>query len=512
MKKITRCLAMAVMLIFLFSASALAVDTLNLLAVGVREGGYLNLIAATDYTDDQDMQFKAATENGELEITTSLVLSKEGTSWFFVLDYYRDTQFGQIKGVQDRALAKMSDMILSKDEGALVLSSADPAITLEKAASLKETLKATPGTTDGKELPGTIRKVMNYINDHGADLMPNVAVVVLTPALADINVADIENTLAANSGITTHILCVMPSESTVGANRRETASQLQGKARLTVGGTGYLTEKATNDEADKAVERIKNAERRKLFMLLKPKSAANVGKKLTLTQTTAGGKTLTADIELSDETVENWKKQAAVQPVNPVNPDNPNNPDNPGGTDVPDVGKIIRVSGGMPMQVNTNYNPPVPAASGMGTELIIGIILGVVIIALVIILLLSRRKKTKKPQSAAAVYASSSSQSSSGVTVTLNGANGAVLKAQMKNNRLTIGRDKNRGAMLAVPNDGKLSGLHATLTKQGSTMTLTDNNSTNGTKVNGNKVTGPVTLQQNDTVTMGSTTYTITWR
>ena len=141
--------------------------------------------------------------------------------------------------------------------------------------------------------------------------------------------------------------------------------------------------------------------------------------------------------------------------------------------------------------------------------------LGVIIIALLVVFLVTRNGKSKKTTSSAAgnyAAAVGSTAKPAGLTVTLTGANGATLKGQMKNNRLTIGRDANRGAMIAVPNDGKLSGLHATITRNGNVVSITDNGSTNGTKVNGTKVQGTVTLQQNDTVTMGSTTYTVTWR
>ena len=124
--------------------------------------------------------------------------------------------------------------------------------------------------------------------------------------------------------------------------------------------------------------------------------------------------------------------------------------------------------------------------------------------------------KNKKPAKQTAVYATNSgsaSKAQSGTAVTLTGDNGAALKGTMKNNILTIGRNGAK-AMVAVPNDGKLSGLHATLTKQGNAMTVTDNGSTNGTKLNGVKLDPgkPTAIQQNDKLTLGSTTYTISWR
>ena len=134
--------------------------------------------------------------------------------------------------------------------------------------------------------------------------------------------------------------------------------------------------------------------------------------------------------------------------------------------------------------------------------------------ALVIVLIILKANKGKKKSNSkvsVAASGASSSQRAHGTTVTLRDVSGAVLKSEMKGGRLTIGRDASRGAMLAIPSDGRLSGVHVTLTKQGESMTITDNNSTNGTKVNGTKITGTVPLHQNDSVSMGSNTYTVSW-
>ena len=148
--------------------------------------------------------------------------------------------------------------------------------------------------------------------------------------------------------------------------------------------------------------------------------------------------------------------------------------------------------------------------------LLIGIIIGAVVLALLAVLLVMRLRKggNKNKKSASVIYGGgSSSGGSAGTTVTLTGTNGSVLKGQIKNGKMTIGRNGAR-AMVSVPNDGKLSGLHATFTKQGNSLMITDNGSTNGTKVNGNKIGAnvPTMLQPNDTITLGSTTYTVTWR
>ena len=67
---------------------------------------------------------------------------------------------------------------------------------------------------------------------------------------------------------------------------------------------------------------------------------------------------------------------------------------------------------------------------------------------------------------------------------------------------------------LCIPDDGYVSGTHCKFEIKDGVLYITDLGSSNGTKVNGNRIApaAPVQLQQNDTVTLGSTTYTVTWR
>ncbi len=504
MKRILRCLAMAVTLVFLFSSAAMAVDTFNILSVAVLDGGYLNIIGGTDYTDQQDLNFTAKTENGEVQIDQSFVLSKEGTSWFIILDYHTSVHYkDSLQKCQNALLKELATVIQSKDEGALVPSNFAAEIHLDQASTLRDELTATPSASETAALVPTLGKVMDYIAENRQNLMPNVAVVMITSALEDIDLTEAERILENNRGTTTHIICTLPKVETAGEARRAQGDQLQKKAKLTVGGTGYITESGSEDEGRKAVKRIQSAERRKIYMLLDPQNSVNTGKELTITQKTAGGKEMSETINI-DALYDSWNealKSRTPQQEQEAEGFKPSN--------IPSTSSTNSASR---IQVNQNYNPPVPTESGLSTELLIGIILAVVVIALVVVLLITRKKKGGKSNKSAPVYADSASSQSSGTTVTLSGDNGTVLKGTMKNNRLTIGRDAGRGAMVAIPNDGKLSGLHCTLTKQGGGITLTDNGSTNGTKVNGTKVTGTVNLNQNDKVTMGSATYTITWR
>ena len=510
-RKLLTFVALIMVMVFLVSTAAMAVDALTLEGVTALDSGVLQVIATSDYVGEDDLNFTAKTENGDLSVSNAVVLRNEGTTWFVLLDYGRYIN-DNATAEQDRILKGLAGLVSDIDDGALVNCDVNPDITIEKANAFRDTLVRTPPKSDPTQLAVSLRRLMEYIQTNRDLLMPNVAVVVLTPgreATADIT-REVQSVLSQYSIVTTHIVCTAGSEANYGAATdgwRDRAAKLAQKGSLTIGGTGYLTSRLDEAEAEHAVTRIREAERRLMMILLKAKKVDVIGYKLTLNQTVAGGKVLTGEGKLSEETYKAWQKGFKTAPEPSDSPDPTPEPRYP----------VISGNGGstfftsVDTTITSNSEP-----SGLPIEWIIGIALGVVIIALIIILLIVRSRGRKKPTSAGYVQVGSagsgSSAQTSGTTVTLNGTNGAVLKGTMKNNKLTIGRDASRGAMIAIPNDGKLSGLHATLTKQGSVMTLEDNNSTNGTKVNGNRITSPVILQQNDTVTMGSTTYTVTWR
>ena len=65
---------------------------------------------------------------------------------------------------------------------------------------------------------------------------------------------------------------------------------------------------------------------------------------------------------------------------------------------------------------------------------------------------------------------------------------------------ITVGRDTSNGIAI---NDAEVSRKHAKLTRQGNAYTLEDLGSTNGTFVNGARLSAPLPLKANDTVSFG---------
>ena len=495
------CLLLALVLALAVGTTALADAALYMLSANPLEGGYLSVIAQTEYTGETDMQFTANTENGDLEVINSSALRKDGTTWFVIMEYNYYYDNSHYAKTQERALKDIADAVTDKDNGALVRCDTDRVINLEQPDLFKTSLTKKHVKTKPEELLATLRAVHQYISDNPDKLKPNVAIVIVTACpsgkITEAMIQEIGTELENYNLISTHI--IVTAAQGVHKQDRELGQMLIDRAYSTVAGTGYMTDKLTEDEADKGVQRLNDSERRKIKLFLDPETEKNIGHKLTLTQTLANGKQLVSEAELPDSVYDLWEKYIKDRPGKPIETPKINSYD---------AGSVF--TGSVMKQV-----PQEKKSEGISTELLIGIIAGVVVLALLAALLITNaNKKKKKQQSATPVFTGSSGGSSSGgPTITLSGANGSVLKGQMKGGKLTVGRNGAK-AMLTVPSDGKLSGLHATFTKQGNQMMITDNGSTNGTKLNGNKIPAatPTPIHQNDTVTLGSTTYTISWR
>lgn len=509
-KKLT-CLVLVFILVLAFGSSALAEDKLNIMYVSATEKGNLKVTASTQYTKSADMTFSAKTENGPLEISESMVLRDEGTSWFVILEYNHYNGNENYVITADAALKSIAGMISDKDEGALVRCDRDHAIKLEQSGRFRDSLTKSHERTDAGELVNTVKAVQEYISDNYKKMMPNVAIIIITACpeatVTDQMVDEIGRALDNNKTITTHII-VTAAES-VNKKDRIRGQRLIDKAYETIGGIGFMTDKLNADQAEKAVEFIRKIESQKILMILDPVTADSLGKELTIEQTTDGGKVLSDTAVLPDLLYSRWEEGFKARNGAETGTES-------GPAEEP------RIIDDYPIQdAGSVYRGPVPkeyiqpSSEGLSTELLIAIIAAAVVLALLIILLAIRAGKNKKgKQSVSEIYGTSSSSSSSGgTTVILTGNNGSVLKSRMKDGKLTIGRNGAK-AMLSVPNDGKLSGLHATLIQKGNVMTITDNGSTNGTKVNGNPIapSEPTQLQQNDTVSLGSTVYTVTWQ
>ncbi|MBR1711477.1 MAG: FHA domain-containing protein [Clostridia bacterium] len=91
------------------------------------------------------------------------------------------------------------------------------------------------------------------------------------------------------------------------------------------------------------------------------------------------------------------------------------------------------------------------------------------------------------------------------------GLNEPVVYESPMVDELVIGRVPNVSRLI-IKGDPKISSKNSKLTYRNGTMCIEDLSSTNGTRVNGMKVTGQVVLHQQDTIGMGVTNLRISWK
>ncbi|WP_161952827.1 FHA domain-containing protein [Moorella stamsii] len=96
------------------------------------------------------------------------------------------------------------------------------------------------------------------------------------------------------------------------------------------------------------------------------------------------------------------------------------------------------------------------------------------------------------------------------VLTVLEAKNGNIKRGEryFLGENITIGRDKHNDIVI---NDIHVSARHAVITRSGEEWQLLDLDSTNGTYVNGQLLTGPQSLRPGDQVRIGGVTFKVGW-
>ena len=76
---------------------------------------------------------------------------------------------------------------------------------------------------------------------------------------------------------------------------------------------------------------------------------------------------------------------------------------------------------------------------------------------------------------------------------------------------LLVGRSREKADLVVYQEDKKISGVNAEFSFSGGVMTLKDKGSTNGTYLNGSRLTTEMRVNQNDIVKMGLTQFRVSW-
>ncbi|MCR5138426.1 MAG: FHA domain-containing protein [Oscillospiraceae bacterium] len=95
------------------------------------------------------------------------------------------------------------------------------------------------------------------------------------------------------------------------------------------------------------------------------------------------------------------------------------------------------------------------------------------------------------------------------VTITMtNVSTGERFTGEIQDQSITAGRS----SKFRLSGDGSISGKHMTFVWQNGVLYVQDENSTNGTFVNGNRISRAVSLNQNDRIGAGKTDFYVTWK
>ena len=155
----------------------------------------------------------------------------------------------------------------------------------------------------------------------------------------------------------------------------------------------------------------------------------------------------------------------------------------------------------------------------------IALIAGAAVLVILVITLIVRKSKKKEKNSPAPAPVPGPYEESDGKTEVVNNQAQAVSSLMVKLDsvgldetktysspmvdELVIGRVPKQSRLI-VP-DPKVSGANSKLTYENRVMYIEDLGSTNGTQLNGMKVTGKVVVHQQDTIRIGQTNLRISW-
>ena len=159
------------------------------------------------------------------------------------------------------------------------------------------------------------------------------------------------------------------------------------------------------------------------------------------------------------------------------------------------------------------------------TPVQLGLIAGAAILMIVIITLIARKGKKKEESTPAPAPAPTPYEEPDGKTEAVDhpvqavsslmvrldsvGLDEAKTYSSPMVDELVIGRVPSKSRLI-VP-DPKVSGANSKLTYENRVMYIEDLGSTNGTQLNGMKVTGRVVVHQQDTIRIGQTNLRISW-
>ena len=501
MKKV---LAMMLLVVMVFSCCSLAwADNLQSFAVQtvrVDEKGGLNVVVF--YPQEGQLQakdFSVTLDQSavKVESISSLKSSDVGTTWLFVVD---------VSVVRvDKAQAILTGLLLGDGS---VLGTGDQAGIFatgksEKDIQLTNNRQLLKSQIDGlkrepnsKQLFAQIAAALNFLNT-GKEVRERKVLVVISNGVNENETGMSYDELTKrleNTKTTVYTFALLSAERNAKKVERYNAF-----ARSGLGGQFYeITQNAAADS--KVQDLIRNEN---LFRCLNTNPGEEGLKGKTVTVSRADNSKVTDSIDLTDEEQALIGKaaDAAIAALETPTP-----------TPEPET------------ESKPVVTEPPKDESGL-SPIQLGIIAAAAVLVVLIIVLISRKGKKKQvddspaPASSPSLYddmeskteAAPPTPSASSLMVKLEsvGLDEPKSYSSPMVDELVIGRVPQK-ARLIVP-DPKVSGANSKLTYVNRVMYLEDLGSTNGTQLNGMKVTGKVVVHQQDTIHIGQSNLRISW-
>lgn len=504
-------LAMIILLVILclscLPACADDLQSFAVQAVKVSEKGEVNVIVF----EPQEGQLKEDGFSMTLDQTSVPIQSiyalkdaKTETSWLFVVDLSILGSYNRLNKTKDilKGILFGNGTVLGPKDKAAIFSTNMMAKDIQlthDSATLQAQIDALKEDGKSKQLFAQAAAALNYL-ESGKDVQDRRVLVLISSGSNETSTGMTYEELSGNlqkTKTTVYTFALFGDN-----NNREKVERFNAFARSSVGGHSY--EIPSNGKVEQEVQNLIRNEKCFRCFSANPSAAGIEGKTISVSRT--DNTRVNDSIDLTSE--QQAMLHEAVEQVRAAST-TPTPEPTPEPTPTPEPEE----------EQKTN-----PLPLGL-TPVQLGMIAGAAVLVILAIVLIAKKskKKTEEPPAEATPtpgpYAepeektevAPAAQVVSSLMVKLEsiGVDEAKTYSSPMVDELVIGRVPQK-ARLIVP-DPKVSGANSKLTYENRVMYIEDLKSTNGTLLNGMKVTGKVVVHQQDTIRIGQTNLRISW-
>ena len=522
MKKILATVTLLVMLCMCcLSASADDLQSFAVQAARVNEKGGLNVIVFEPQEGQlKEESFSMTIDQSSVPIQSISALkdAETETSWLFVVDLsiLGGKRLDKAKDILKGVLLGNGTVLGPKDKAAIYttgMTAKDIQLTHDSAALLRQ--------IDGLKLDQKLNQLyaqaataLNYL-ETGKDVQDRRVLVLISSGTNENSTGMTYDELSGNLQKTKTTVYTYALMDKTDPKKVEKYNAL---GRSSLGGQFYEIPASATSVDSKVQELIRNEKRFRCFYA-DPASAEIKGKTVSVSRT--DNTRVSDSIELTGE--QQKVLSSAVDAVIAAKVTEAPATESP----TPEPGTSTSES-----EAETTETTPEPENTILGlTPVQLGIIVGAVVLAVLVIVLIAKKSKKKsepepapapvtapvqppkpyeEPQSKTEVAPQAQSVPSLMVKLESVGLDETKTYSSPMVDELVIGRVPQKSRLI-IP-DAKVSGANSKLTYENRVMYIEDLGSTNGTQLNGMKVTGKVVVHQQDTIRIGQMNLRISWQ